>query len=132
MERDDPASMDRLSTTLEAEPDLELAVLVGSRALGEARADSDWDIAIQWHRHIDAFEALGRTETLRARLAERLGVGQNDIDLIDMPRARLAMRAVIVEEGSVLKGEDSLAWAHYLQRTWRGLEQHAWEKAHAA
>lgn len=132
VKRSNPAGVDNAREMLADEPDLELAVLVGSRASGEARPGSDWDIALQWRRELDAFDAMGKAEALRARLAERLGVEQDHIDLIDMPRARLAMRAVIVEEGVVLKGEDSLAWAHYLQRTWRDLEQHAWERSHAA
>ena len=37
-----------LSPLLAAQPSLLFAVLVGSRATGQAHADSDWDIALQW------------------------------------------------------------------------------------
>jgi hypothetical protein len=34
------------------------------------------------------------------------------------------MRAVVAEEGIVLKGADTLAWHYFLQRTWRELEDY--------
>jgi predicted nucleotidyltransferase len=111
---------------------LELAILVGSRASGRPHADSDWDIAIRWTPELSLFDSLARTETLRRDLAAVLGVAEERIDLIDLPRARLAMCAVVAEEGVPLKGEDSLAWNHFLARTWRALEDYQWEQARAA
>ena len=52
--------------------------------------------------------------------------------MIDLPRAGLAMRALVAEEGISLKGEDSLAWNHFLGRVWRELEDYEWDKEHAA
>ena len=111
---------------------LELAVLVGSRAGGSTHAGSDWDIAIQWTPAPSLLDNLDSTETLRRDLAAVLGVAEERIDLIDLPRARLAMCAVVAEEGVPLKGEDSLAWNHFLARTWRALEDYQWEQVRAA
>jgi len=122
----------RLREFLADQSALELAILVGSRATGRAHAGSDWDIAIQWPAALPLFDTLANTETLRRALASVLGVSEEQIDLIDLPRARLAMRAVVAEDGVPLKGEDSLAWNHFLARTWRELEDFAWEQAHAA
>ncbi len=122
----------KLRQVLEAQPDLELAALVGSRAEGRARSDSDWDVAIQWKREMTMLDNLANTETLRRLLAAALKVGEESIDLIDLPSARLAMRALVAEDGVPLKGEDSLAWNHFLGRTWRELEAYEWEKQHAA
>ncbi len=124
--------LERVRALLAAREELELAVLVGSRTGGRARDDSDWDIAIQWPAALNLFDTLDRSETLRRDLAAALGVAEADIDLIDLPRARLAMRAVVAEEGVPLKGEDSLAWNRFLARTWRELEDYAWERARAA
>ena len=121
-----------IQQVLQAQAGLELAVLVGSRADGRAHSESDWDIAIQWKRGITMFDNLANTETLRRKLAAALGVGENLIDLIDLPRAGLTMRAMVAEEGVELKGEDSLAWNHFLGRVWRELEAYEWEKQHAA
>lgn len=113
-------------------PHLELAIIIGSRANGAALSASDWDIAIQWSRSLGFIEQLAATEQLRMKLSLALGVPDQRIDLIDLPTARLAMRAVVAEEGVPLRGEESLAWHRFLQRTWRELEEHYWESTYAA
>jgi predicted nucleotidyltransferase len=125
-------TVSQLSDIFSTVPDLELAILIGSRATGTDRPDSDWDIAIQWSRGRDFFQQLAVTEQLRRTLTEALGVSEQDVDLIDIPTARLAMRAVVAEEGIPIKGGDSLAWSRFLQRTWRELEEQYWEKTYAA
>jgi uncharacterized protein len=122
----------QLSDILIHVPDLELAILIGSRATGAARPDSDWDIAIQWSRALDFFQQLAVTEQLRRALEEALSVSEQSVDLIDLPTARLTMRAVVAEEGIPVRGGDSLVWNRFLQRTWRELEEQYWEKTYAA
>jgi uncharacterized protein len=122
----------QLSDILITVPGLELAILIGSRAVGSSRPDSDWDIAIQWSRGMDFFRQLAAAEQLRRALTETLHVSEQSVDLIDLPTARLAMRAVVAEEGIPLMGGDSLAWHRFLQRTWRELEEHYWEQTYAA
>lgn len=127
-----PTEITRLKTQLAEVSDLDLVVLVGSRAVGSVGDDSDWDIAVRWDRHLTLFDRLGRTETLRRALARELGVPESRVDVIDLASAGLAMRAVAAEEGVVLKGEDTLAWSHFLLRAWRDLEDYYWEQSHAA
>jgi len=122
----------QLASILQDEPQLEFAVLVGSRATGTAQSHSDWDIALQWAHGTEWLATLGSTETLRHKLAATTGLSPDHIDLIDLRRANLAMRASVAEEGLPLAGEDSLAWARFLQRTWRDLEDFYWDKQHAA
>ena len=122
----------QLAVILQRDPQIAFAALVGSRATGKARPDSDWDIALQWAQGTDWLGTLGNTETLRHTLAAALGVAPAAIDLIDLRRANLAMRASVAEEGLPLAGEDSLAWARFLQRTWRDLEDFYWDKQHAS
>jgi hypothetical protein len=117
---------------LQAQPALVFSVLVGSRAKGTHRPGSDWDIALQWTPGLDLWTVLGNTESLRRMLAQTLQVADGSIDLIDLRRANLAMRASVAEEGVVLSGEHSLIWARFLTRTWRELEDYYWEKQHAA
>lgn len=125
-------ALNSLRNVLAATPGLAFAVLVGSRANNSARPDSDWDIALQWHSVTPWMQTLGDQETLRRQIAEALGVPPERIDLIDLPRANLAMRANAAEDGRVLKGEDTLEWAHFLTRTWRELEDFYWEQSHAS
>jgi predicted nucleotidyltransferase len=127
-----PSSQEVLQQVLRAQPQIEFAVLVGSRAIGSARTDSDWDIAVQWSAQLDWYTVLGNTETLRHALSEAMKIAPQAIDLIELRRANLAMRTSVAEEGLPLAGEDTLAWAHFLQRTWRELEDFYWEKQHAA
>ena len=122
----------KLNDILATKPALELAILIGSRANDSARPDSDWDLAIQWDRALGFVEHLAATEELRKELSVRLGLPVQEIDLIDLPTARLAMRSVVAEEGVILKGAETLAWHHFLQRTWRELEEQYWEKIYAA
>lgn len=112
--------------------ELEFAVLVGSRASGHARPDSDWDIAIRWSRDVSAYQRLEWTESLRLDLARLLMVEPEKIDLIDLAVARLAMRALVAEHGQVLYGADSLPWLRFLQTTWAQLEDFDWRQRHAA
>jgi hypothetical protein len=77
-------------------------------------------------------DALGRTEMLRSQLAQALDISPSAIDLIELRRANLAMRSSVAEEGIPLAGEDRLAWPHFLQRTWRDLEDFYWDQQHAA
>lgn len=120
-----------LRQTLSNTPEVLFAVLIGSRAHGSATEKSDWDIAIQW-QYGDALERIARHELMRHRLARLLEAPDDQIDLIDLSNARLTMRALVAEEGSLLVVNDELAWAKYLTQTWRELEDFYWERTHAA
>ncbi len=112
--------------------ELELAVLIGSRAQGINRDDSDLDIAIQWQREVTFLDKLQRSEALRRMLAKLLSIPEATIDLIDIPRAGLTMRAEIAENGLLLLGDNQLAWSHFLLQVWRDLEEFYWDKYYAA
>ncbi|MGZ5799663.1 MAG: nucleotidyltransferase domain-containing protein [Burkholderiaceae bacterium] len=120
--------LDKLTRLLQTIPDLELTVLVGSRAHGSATDQSDWDIAVRWEKHINSWTRLENSEILKQQIADAIEIHKDQI----MVSARLAMQAVIAEEGIVLKGEDALAWSHYLIQTWGELEDYYWRKNHAA
>ena len=121
-----------LTDALSGEPQLEFAVLIGSRATDTAHSDSDWDIALQWRADLDWLDVLANTETLRRKLAKTMTTTIDKIDLIELRRANLTIRANVAENGVPLMGEDSLAWGHFLKRTWRELEDFYWELSHAA
>jgi uncharacterized protein len=59
-------------------------------------------------------------------------VGLELVDLIDLRRANLTMRASVAEEGLPIVVPDERAWNHFLQRTWRDLEDFYWDRRHAA
>jgi predicted nucleotidyltransferase len=117
---------------LASEPSVVFAVLIGSRATGRALETSDWDIAVQWGFSLSYMQRVERSELLRQELARTLGVPDRNIDLVDLTNASLAMRAAVAEEGVPLCGEESLDWVRFLTRTWREIEDHYWQKHHAA
>ena len=121
-----------LKDALHTYSELELAVLIGSQVLGSATAESDWDIAYRWKIHSDAIHNLQQTEILKQHIADAIHIHRDKIDLIKMSKARLTMRAVIAEEVIVLKGENSLAWHHFLSQTWAKLEDYYWRLSHVA
>ncbi len=112
-------------------PQLELALLIGSRAQGTYTPDSDWDIAIQWQKNLSFMRQLELTEILRHQCANILNTKDNNIDLIDLTTANLTLRAEIAEHGILLKGENTLAWSHFLLKTWREMEEVYWDKCYA-
>lgn len=65
-----PSIPDPVRQALQQQPDLAFAVLVGSRATGTQRPDSDWDVAKQWAPTVDAYSALGATEPLLRELEQ--------------------------------------------------------------
>ena len=112
---------------------LEFAVLVGSRAEGNATSSSDWDIALQWQYDSNSYMAyLERMENMRRDIAKILQVSLDQVDLIDVPSTKLAMRELIANHGIVLSGDESLPWIHFLHRTWRELEDHYWDELYVA
>ncbi|MEI7613950.1 MAG: nucleotidyltransferase domain-containing protein [Betaproteobacteria bacterium] len=121
-----------LKRVFSSNPDLVFAVLVGSRADGSAHANSDWDFAVLWKASMDWMTRVAAHESLRREVALALNVTEACIDLIDLSRASLTMRANVAENGVILKGEGSLDWVHFLNRTWRELEFYYWEQSHAA
>ena len=121
-----------IKDVLQIFPDLELSILIGSQAKKNAGPESDWDIALRWKKNVGALDALQQTELLKQNISDATHIHKDQIDIIDMTKARLAMRAVIAEEGTVLKGEDTLAWNHFLTQTWAELEDYYWRKNHAA
>ncbi len=107
-------------------------MLVGSRATGTAWPDSDWDIVLQRSPQLEWLTVLELTETLHRKLAEVLQTAPGAINLIELRRANLAMHASVAEEGLPLTGQDTLSSAHFLQRTWRDMEDFYLSKRHAA
>lgn len=123
--------LESLRCCLAQVPTVSFAVLVGSQVTGQTHAKSDWDIAIQWARSMNAADRVLATEELRQSLRLALKVPEEQIDLIDLANARLAMRALVAEEGLLLHAGDDLAWIRFLQNTWAEIEDNEWRRQHA-
>lgn len=124
--------IDSLRNVLSPHPEVVFALLIGSRANGSAAEDSDWDVAVWIPREISGLKRLSLLEVLRVEMAQNLQVSAAMIDVIDLTFAGLAMRAVVANDGILLKQDQGSIFNRFLIRTWRDLEDFHWESAHAA
>lgn len=85
---------------LSAHPEIELAIVFGSVARGDARPDSDLDIAVQAKRPLDA----GQKMRLVADLAVATG---RPIDLIDLHVTGEPLLGQILKHGRRVRGDSS-------------------------
>jgi predicted nucleotidyltransferase len=74
-------------------PDLSLLVLFGSRARGDAREQSDWDLGYLAERGLDADALLLDAVT---------ALGTDRVDLVDLARAGAQVRYRAARDGRVL------------------------------
>lgn len=88
------SSIRDLRDRLDAVPEIVFAFLFGSRARGEARPDSDWDIAIYLRQDLSAEQRF----RLRLRLAGDLeDLGEVDVVILNDAPPFLAHRAIMGE-----------------------------------
>jgi hypothetical protein len=97
--------VDCLRTALQDEPDVEFAVLFGSRARGTAGVSSDIDLAVRLVR--------GDPLALAARLERMVG---HCVDIVDADAAPPQLRHEIGREGVVLVERVPNTWADYRAR----------------
>ena len=94
---------DEIVLTLKKQmPDIKIIYLFGSQATGNARADSDVDIAIMATKALDPVE---RWE-LSHQLAKTVG---HDVDLIDLLQASTVLKMEIVRNGKLLYDAEATA-----------------------
>jgi len=77
---------------------LRLLYLFGSQASGDARPDSDWDIAFLADVNLDNVSRWHIAEELAAELGQ-------DVDLVDLKEASTVLKMQIVQNGRLLYGD---------------------------
>lgn len=121
-----------LCDVLSSHQEVVFALLIGSRADGSAGVDSDWDVAVWIPREVFGLKRLSLLELLRMEMGRNLQVSAARMDVIDLAYAGLTMRAVVANDGILLKQDEGSIYKRFLNRTWRDLEAFQWEFAHAA
>lgn len=103
-----PAMAADIKDVLAQFPQLVLALVFGSVALGQERPDSDLDIAVAAAQPLTAAEHIAIINALAARTGR-------PIDLIDLNTVGLPLQGQIVRHGRRLLGTDT-AYAQMLSR----------------
>jgi predicted nucleotidyltransferase len=89
-----------LRTALATHPEIDLAIVFGSVARGDARPDSDLDIAVQTREPLDA--------TAKMRLIEDLACATGRaIDLIDLRTVGEPLLGQILKHGRRIRGDSA-------------------------
>jgi len=101
-----------VAVILAADPDAVAVYLFGSRARGDARAESDMDLAVLSSAPFDPVACFD----LQERIAERL---RASVDLVDLRTASTVLRVQVLEHGVLLHEGDPGARAR--SRGSRGL-----------
>lgn len=90
---------------------MSVAWLFGSRAQGRERAGSDHDVAVLFDTPRDWLAVEEVAEALRGPLG-------TPVDVVDLERAPLELRAAAVREGRVLYSADEARRVAFQSRTW--------------
>lgn len=101
----------------EKAPGLRALIVFGSRATGDAHAESDWDFAYVADVDLDR-------EALREAMASALAVSPDQVDLVDAVRANAALKFEIARDGVVVFERDAAGEDFVVEavRTWLDME----------
>ncbi len=95
---------------------IKLVILFGSQATQKSNISSDTDIAVL----ADQFLALGQKLELKEKLAIKLNVSEEKIDLIDLWSVPPLLQHQIAQNGRLIEGQEAdfirfkvLAWKRY-------------------
>lgn len=112
-----------IRAALEREPEVRFALLFGSRARGQARPDSDWDMGVYLSDTLDAAGRFDRLRELAAGMPQRSRV---DLVALNDAPALLGHRAL---QGEVLLMRDRCAFVRYFIRTLAASEDERYWRA---
>ncbi len=102
------APEDRLIEALEGFPEVELAVIFGSVARGEATRESDIDVGVKSKE--PSRELLSRLEVILGRAAHR------EVQVVSLDESPPLLRFEIARDGKVLLQRKRHAWADFRAR----------------
>jgi uncharacterized protein len=112
-----PPNLERLKSTLEADPTVLFALIFGSFARGEERPDSDLDVAVYFSSSPEGLEVLEWLNRL-SNAAER------EVDLVVLNRASPLLRHQVMLHRIRLLVRDEAAYVRFRERTIRDYQEY--------
>lgn len=79
--------------------DVDLVVLFGPRARGNAHASSDWDVGVRFHRPQQPLLHLCALDPV---LARAIGCSSDAIDLVELDQVSYLLQRCVAEDGIAL------------------------------
>ena len=115
-------TVNRITTTVEKLPNLKLLILFGSRARGEHRLDSDWDLAISYdeaNRETHIKEISNDYLTSLSILSELFEINRDSIDLIELDRCSPLMKYQVARDGKLIYEKNTGDFLKFRVRAWK-------------
>lgn len=91
-------------------PEVQMVVLFGSRAKGQERAKSDWDIGVL--ARVGCYEGFAQFK-LQSELSEILSIPFDRIDLVNLRYCSPLLGFAIARDGKVLYQETSITFTRF-------------------
>ncbi|GMV40645.1 MAG: hypothetical protein AMXMBFR64_23610 [Myxococcales bacterium] len=96
-------------------PDAAAVWLFGSRARGDHRPGSDWDVAVL--PLATAEDSLQRRLRLTVEAADAAGLSDDDLDLVTLDACPVLLAFRVIREGHLLAESDPVARTAFVERT---------------
>jgi predicted nucleotidyltransferase len=115
-------TLNRITTTVEKLPNLKLLILFGSRARGEDKPDSDWDLAISYdetNRQTGIKEISNDYLTYLSILSELFEINRDLIDLIELDRCSPLMKYQVARDGKLIYEKNTGDFLKFRVRAWK-------------
>ncbi len=113
---------DKITPLAEQLPNLQMLILFGSRARGEHRPDSDWDLAIshdETNRQTHIKEISNDYLTSLSILSELFEINRDLIDLIELDRCSPLMKYQVARDGKLIYEKNTGDFLKFRVRAWK-------------
>lgn len=99
----EPSTLAAITEALAPFPAVRVAYVFGSRLTGQARPDSDLDLAVRFERGLDVSGRLDATLSIIDALTARLGALGERTDVVDLERCDPAVAFAAISGARVLE-----------------------------
>ncbi|TRT90339.1 MAG: nucleotidyltransferase domain-containing protein [Microcystis aeruginosa Ma_AC_P_19900807_S299] len=114
--------VEKITAIVEKIPNLKLLILFGSRACGEHKPDSDWDLAISYdetNRQTGIKEISNDYLTYLSILSELFEINRDLIDLIELDRCSPLMKYQVARDGKLIYEKNTGDFLKFRVRAWK-------------